>query len=134
MERIQKMAKNKSSNNDDIQCLFSEEEFDKHNEKYGVINIATAVKEYSIINGINRNVARHIPSGYDGLKPVLRRTLLVLSQDSSRKPQKVNKVAGNVMGLYHPHGDAAIEEVIGRSGQNWNNNLTYIDVFLYSFI
>lgn len=123
------MAKNKSSNNDDIQCLFSEEEFDKHNEKYGVINIATAVKEYSIINGINRNVARHIPSGYDGLKPVLRRTLLVLSQDSSRKPQKVNKVAGNVMGLYHPHGDAAIEEVIGRSGQNWNNNLTYIDVF-----
>lgn len=121
--------KNKSSSGEDIQCLFSKEEFDTHNENYDKMNIATAIKEYSIINGINRNVARHIPSGYDGLKPVLRRTLLVLWQDGSKKPQKVNKVAGNVMGLYHPHGDSSIEEVIGRSGQSWNNNLVYIDVF-----
>lgn len=106
---------------------FTESDFLENEDQYEVRNIADETKRYSIISGINRNVARHIPSGYDGLKPVARRVLLVLYEDMKKDFQKTNAVAGLVMGKYHPHGDVAIEEVIGKMGQWWTNNVLYID-------
>ena len=106
---------------------FNESDFLEHEEKYEVRNIADETRRYSIISGINRNVARHIPSGYDGLKPVARRILLILYEDMKKDFQKNSAIAGNTMGKYHPHGDGSIEEVIGRMGQWWTNNVLYID-------
>lgn len=124
---MSKKSKKKKDINKEL--LFSEKDFIENEDKYTERNIADETKRYSIISGINRNVARHIPSGYDGLKPVARRVLLILAEDkkSEREFQKVNAVAGNVMGKYHPHGDAAIEEVIGKMGQYWTNNVLYVD-------
>lgn len=106
---------------------FNESDFLEHEDQYEVRNIADETKRYSIISGINRNVARHIPSGYDGLKPVARRVLLILYEDIKKDFQKNSAVAGNTMGKYHPHGDGSIEEVIGRMGQWWTNNVLYIE-------
>ena len=118
------MAKKKT--NSGVDCAFSVEDFEKHNDRYEKKNIADETVRYCIINAINRNIARQIPSGFDGLKPVARRTLLVLHEDISKGFQKVNTVAGNVMNKYHPHGDTSIQDVIGKMGQGWNNNVLYI--------
>ena len=72
---------------------FTESDFLENEDQYEVRNIADETKRYSIISGINRNVARHIPSGYDGLKPVARRVLLVLYEDMKKDFQKTNAVA-----------------------------------------
>ena len=122
------MAKKKSKK-EDRSVIFSEKDFLDNEMNYTSKNIADETKRYSIISGINRNVARHIPSGYDGLKPVARRVLLILAEDKKpvREWQKVNAVSGNVMGKYHPHGDDAIEEVIGKMGQYWTNNVLYVE-------
>lgn len=119
------MAKNKRENIST--CKFQEDDFLSNIDNYEVRNIATESRDYSIIAGINKNVARHIPCSYDGLKPVARRTLLILYEYKSRDFCKVNKVSGDVMGKYHPHGSSSIEEVIGRMGQKWNNNVLYVD-------
>ena len=118
------MAKGKSKGH--IKYLFTEEDFIKNNNKYEKRNIADETKRYNIIYGINRNVARHLASGYDGLKPVVRRILLVLYAKRSEGYIKVNTVAGDTMSKYHPHGDTAISKVIGNMGQAWNNNVLYI--------
>lgn len=120
------MAKKKDKGNV-ITCKFQLDDFMKSIENYEKKNIADESKNYSIIAGINKNVARHIPSSYDGLKPVARRALLIMYEDKSASFQKVNKIAGDTMGKYHPHGEGSVEEVIGRMGQSWNNNVLYID-------
>ena len=119
------MAK-KTKNKAGIQYLFTEEDFQKNLTNYVKRNIADETKRYNIIYGINRNVARHIASGYDGLKPVARRILLVLYTRRNDGFIKLNSVAGDAMGKYHPHGDTAIQKVIGNMGQAWNNNVLYI--------
>ena len=117
---------NKTKNKAGIQYLFTEEDFQKNLTNYVKRNIADETKRYNIIYGINRNVARHIASGYDGLKPVARRILLVLYTRRNDGFIKLNSVAGDAMGKYHPHGDTAIQKVIGNMGQAWNNNVLYI--------
>lgn len=117
------MAKKKKN---ETSASFTIDDFMKYENNYEKKNIADETMRYSIISGINRNVARHIPLGYDGLKPVSRRILIVLNKPSYANFQKVNKIAGEVMGDYHPHGNTAIEEVIGKMGQWWNNNIMYI--------
>ena len=117
------MAKKKKN---DVSASFTIDDFIKYEHNYEKKNIADETMRYSIVSGINRNIARHIPLAYDGLKPVSRRILLVLSKPAYANFQKVSKIAGEVMGDYHPHGDTAIEEVIGKMGQWWNNNIMYI--------
>lgn len=106
---------------------FTTEDFKTYIDNYTKENIADASRRFSIISGVNRNVARHIPVVFDGLKPVTRRILLVMYESKTNKFQKVNKVAGDAMGKYHPHGDASISDVISKMGQDWNNNITYIE-------
>ncbi len=64
--------------------------------------------------------ARALPDVRDGLKPVQRRILYTMWQQnltSDAKPRKCAKVVGDVMGGYHPHGDAAIYETLVRLAQ-----------------
>jgi len=54
---------------------------------------------------------RALPDLYDGLKPVQRRNLYgmyAMGLNSKHEPVKAARVVGNVMGLYHPHGDSSI--------------------------
>lgn len=68
-------------------------------------------------------VARALPDVRDGLKPVQRRILYAMKRlglSASGKFTKSAKVAGEVMGKYHPHGDAPIYEAIVRMAQDFS--------------
>jgi DNA gyrase subunit A len=64
--------------------------------------------------------SRALPDVRDGLKPVQRRILYTMWQQNltaDAKPRKCAKVVGDVMGNYHPHGDAALYETLVRMAQ-----------------
>lgn len=68
------------------------------------------------------NSDRAIPDAKSGLKPVARRILWIMHDGgySSSKPhRKCAKIAGEVMGRVHPHGDSAIYEAMVRLAQPW---------------
>ena len=74
---------------------------------------------------------RALPDARDGLKPVQRRILYSMYMDgnTSIKPhRKSAKAVGQVMGIFHPHGDSSIYEAMVRLSQDWKNNLTLIDM------
>src|SRR4028118_2001009 len=65
-------------------------------------------------------VARALPDARDGLKPVHRRILYAMQESgySADKPhRKSARVVGDVMGKYHPHGDASIYDAMVRMAQ-----------------
>jgi DNA gyrase subunit A len=75
-------------------------------------------------------VARALPDARDGLKPVHRRILYGMQQDGNtpEKPhRKSAKVVGEVMGNYHPHGDAAIYDALVRMAQTFSMRLRLVD-------
>ena len=75
-------------------------------------------------------VSRAIPDVRDGLKPVQRRILYAMKEggyDSSKSYKKSARIVGDVMGLYHPHGDSPIYEALVRLGQSFSMNIPLID-------
>ena len=63
---------------------------------------------------------RAVPHVYDGLKPVQRRILFGMSELGLRHNQSFKKsarIVGEVMGKFHPHGDAAIYDALVRMAQ-----------------
>ena len=74
---------------------------------------------------------RALPDVRDGLKPVQRRILYTMYQGKNTydKPyRKCAKTVGDVMGHYHPHGDASIYDAMVRMSQWWKQNTLYIDM------
>ncbi len=79
----------------------------------------TAYLQYSL----SVNVGRAIPDVRDGLKPVNRRILYAMGQlglTKSHATVKCARVVGEVMGKYHPHGDAAIYDALVRLAQDFS--------------
>ena len=75
-------------------------------------------------------VGRALPDVRDGLKPVHRRILYAMLEGGvvSTKPhRKSARIVGDVMGRYHPHGDAAIYETIVRMVQEFSLRYPLID-------
>jgi len=75
-------------------------------------------------------VARALPDARDGLKPVHRRILFSMSESgfTPDKPyRKSARVTGDVMGKYHPHGDAAIYDAMVRMAQPFSMRVPLID-------
>ena len=75
-------------------------------------------------------VARALPDVRDGLKPVQRRILYVMGESGLRSNAKYRKsatVIGDVMGSYHPHGDAAIYDTMVRMAQPWSLRYELVD-------
>src|SRR5712692_164090 len=68
--------------------------------------------------------SRALPDVRDGLKPVQRRIVFTMFQDLHLGPdakfRKCAKVVGDVMGNYHPHGDAAIYDALVRMAQDFS--------------
>ena len=77
-------------------------------------DVALACEEWSKVFGANKNIFRTTPSMIDSLKPVQLRILycLYMSDNHGMKNRKSAAVTGEVMGKYHPHGDASIYESI----------------------
>ncbi len=75
-------------------------------------------------------VSRALPDARDGLKPVHRRILFGMQQGgwTHDKPYvKSSRVVGDVMGKYHPHGDAAIYDAMVRMAQTFSMRVPLID-------
>jgi DNA gyrase subunit A len=75
-------------------------------------------------------VSRALPDARDGLKPVQRRILYAmydmgLRADSSYK--KSARIVGEVLGKYHPHGDAAVYEAMARMAQDFSMRYLLVD-------
>lgn len=74
---------------------------------------------------------RALPDVRDGLKPVQRRILYSMyeSHNTYDKPyRKSAKAVGDIMGNYHPHGDAAIYDALVRLSQRWKMREPLIDI------
>jgi len=75
-------------------------------------------------------VGRALPDVRDGLKPVHRRALYAmheLSNDWNRPYKKSARIVGDVIGKYHPHGDAAVYDTIVRMAQDFSLRYMLVD-------
>jgi DNA gyrase subunit A len=75
-------------------------------------------------------VGRALPDARDGLKPVHRRVLFAMHEQSNdwNKPfKKSARIVGDVMGKYHPHGDTAIYDTIVRMAQDFSMRYILVD-------
>ena len=75
-------------------------------------------------------VSRALPDVRDGLKPVHRRILYSMNENGfhyNRPYRKSARIVGDVMGRYHPHGDAAIYDAMVRMAQPFSMRLPLID-------
>lgn len=74
-------------------------------------------------------VSRALPDVRDGLKPVHRRILYSMDElhlRSSGKTYKCAKIVGDVLGKYHPHGDASVYDALVRLGQDFSERYPLI--------
>ncbi|TYB95283.1 DNA topoisomerase 4 subunit A [Micromonospora sp. WP24] len=74
--------------------------------------------------------SRALPDARDGLKPVHRRILWSMHEQGHRPDRghvKSARIVGDVMGKYHPHGDAAIYDAMVRLAQDFSLNAPLID-------
>jgi len=75
-------------------------------------------------------VSRALPDVRDGLKPVHRRILYAMYEDGLTHDKPVKKCAtavGNVLGRYHPHGDASVYDALVRLAQDFSMRYPLID-------
>jgi DNA gyrase subunit A len=75
-------------------------------------------------------VARALPDARDGLKPVHRRILFSMHESGfvhDKPHRKSARITGDVMGKYHPHGDAAIYDALVRMAQPFSMRVPLID-------
>ena len=75
-------------------------------------------------------IGRALPDVRDGLKPAHRRVLYAMRQmglASNRAYRKCAKVVGEVIGNYHPHGDAPAYDTLVRLAQDFNMRYTLVD-------
>ncbi len=94
------------------------------------VQITDEIKTSFINYAMSVIVERALPDVRDGLKPVQRRILFAMHQmglASNRKHSKSAGVVGEVIGKYHPHGDAAIYEAMVRLAQDWNLRYRLVD-------
>lgn len=87
------------------------------------IPIETEVKRAYIDYSMSVIVSRALPDVRDGLKPVHRRILYSMEEKNLRysgPTRKCAKIVGDVLGSYHPHGDASVYDALVRLGQDFS--------------
>lgn len=92
-------------------------------EKIITVGIEEEMKESYLDYAMSVIVGRALPDVRDGLKPVHRRILygmLELGLEPGKPFKKSARIVGEVMGKYHPHGDAPIYEAIARMAQDFS--------------
>jgi len=94
------------------------------------INIEDELRRSYLDYAMSVIVSRALPDARDGLKPVHRRVLFSMheqGQTPERPYVKSARVVGDVMGKYHPHGDASIYFTLVRMTQSFSMGLVLID-------
>lgn len=99
-------------------------------EKIIHINIEEEMKTAYIDYSMSVIVSRALPDARDGLKPVHRRVLYGMHElgVASNKPYKKSaRIVGEVLGKFHPHGDASVYDTMVRMAQEWSLRYLLID-------
>jgi len=94
------------------------------------VSIAEEMKTAYLDYAMSVIVSRAIPDLRDGLKPVHRRILYAMHETGNTHDKPYRKSArpvGDVMGKYHPHGDAAIYDALVRMAQDFSMSLPLLD-------
>ncbi|QIK37956.1 DNA gyrase subunit A [Caldichromatium japonicum] len=94
------------------------------------VNLEDEMRQSYLDYAMSVIVGRALPDVRDGLKPVHRRVLYAMHEQSNvwnRPYRKSARVVGEVMGKYHPHGDAAIYDTIVRMAQPFSMRNVLID-------
>ena len=94
------------------------------------VSIAEEMKTAYLDYAMSVIVSRAIPDLRDGLKPVHRRILYAMFETGNTHDKAYRKSArpvGDVMGKYHPHGDAAIYDALVRMAQDFSMSLPLLD-------
>ncbi len=92
------------------------------NDRIIQVNIEEQMKTAYIDYSMSVIVGRALPDARDGFKPVHRRVLYAMNElanYSNRPYKKSARIVGEVMGKYHPHGDASIYDTLVRMAQEW---------------
>ena len=96
----------------------------------GAVALHEAAQSRYLNYALSVITSRALPDVRDGLKPVQRRILYTMWQQNltaDAKHRKCAKVVGDVMGNYHPHGDAAIYETLVRMAQPFSLRYPLVD-------
>jgi len=94
------------------------------------VNLEDEMKRSYLDYAMSVIVGRALPDVRDGLKPVHRRVLFamrVLGNDFNKPYKKSARVVGDVIGKYHPHGDAAVYDTIVRLAQPFSMRYMLVD-------
>src|SRR5579885_1179038 len=84
--------------------------------------LADALRERYLAYALSTIMSRSLPDVRDGLKPVHRRLIYAMHQlrlDPASGFKKCARVGGDVIGKFHPHGDAAVYEALVRLAQDF---------------
>ena len=94
------------------------------------VNIEDEVSSSYIDYAMSVIIGRALPDVRDGLKPVHRRILYAMYEQSNtynRAYKKSARIVGDVIGKYHPHGDSAVYDALVRMAQTFNMRLPLVD-------
>ena len=94
------------------------------------VSITDEMKRSYLDYAMSVIISRALPDVRDGLKPVHRRILFGMHElglEWNKKYVKSARVVGEVMGKYHPHGNAPIYDALVRMAQNFSMRLTLVD-------
>ncbi|MCL4246221.1 MAG: DNA gyrase subunit A, partial [Candidatus Dadabacteria bacterium] len=94
------------------------------------VNIEDEMKESYLSYSMSVIIGRALPDVRDGLKPVHRRILFGMEEVGNqwnRPYKKSARIVGDVMGKYHPHGDAALYDALVRMAQDFSMRYTLVD-------
>ena len=94
------------------------------------VNIEDEMKRSYMDYAMSVIIGRALPDVRDGLKPAHRRVLYgmrLMGLNSNRPYRKCAKIVGEVMGNFHPHGDASIYDTLVRLAQDFNMRYALVD-------
>jgi len=100
------------------------------NEKTTPINVSDEIQKSYIDYSMSVIVGRALPDARDGLKPCNRRILYAMGELGlvhNRPFKKCATVVGEVLGKYHPHGDASVYDTLVRMAQDWAMRAPLVD-------
>src|ERR1700741_5308347 len=94
------------------------------------VSLESELKQSYLDYAMSVIVGRALPDVRDGLKPVHRRVLFAMYQlgnDWNKPYKKSARVVGDVIGKYHPHGDASVYDAIVRMAQEFSMRYLLVD-------
>ncbi|MBR5868972.1 MAG: DNA gyrase subunit A, partial [Clostridia bacterium] len=100
------------------------------NQKIVPVDIEKEVRKSFLEYAMSVIVSRALPDVRDGLKPIHRRILFTMYNNNllpERAYRKSASTVGDVMGNYHPHGDAAVYDALVRLAQDFSMRYPLVD-------